>query len=59
MSEETAGTVYLTDGDEPLLIPRSEAVVFEPNGWLTVERDGTSFHYPPWRIDHVERQQER
>lgn len=54
MRDEPVGTVYLADGDEPLAIPDHPAFELLPNGWITVVRNGTTLHYPPRMVDHVE-----
>lgn len=54
MRDEPVGTVYLMDGGEPLDIPERPAFEILPNGWITVVRNGTTFHYPPTSVDRVE-----
>lgn len=54
MTGTHAGVIHLTNGDDPVTIREFKDYTIESNGWLTVEKDGDAFHYPPSRVDHVE-----
>ena len=54
MQDDHWGTVYFTNGDDPMGFPEFKDFTIESNGWLTVEVDGSANHYPPTSIDHVE-----
>ncbi len=54
MTENNVGKIHLKNKDETIVIPDLKDYTIEVSGWITVEKNGSAYHYPPNRIDHIE-----